>query len=169
MRSTADPFGARRCRSRHSRSFRVLLVSLAALLGACASNEAESDPPEGWVTIRDRRVAVEIADTPQEQALGLGERDDLPWDHGMLFPYERPGFRSFWMKGMRFSIDIIWIRDGRIVQIDPNVPFEKGGNGPTLQPKSLIDAVLEVPAGYAAARGWRDGDRVLIEGVPSSE
>ena len=33
----------------------------------------------------------------------------------------------------------------------------------------VIDAVLEVPAGYAAARGWRIGDRVLIEGDQSSE
>jgi len=169
VKSAADPLGARRRHWRNSLASLLLVVSLATLLGACASSETESDVPDGWVTIRDRRVAVEIADTPQKQALGLGERDHLPWGHGMFFPYERPGFRSFWMKGMRFSIDIIWMRDGRIVQIDANVPFEEGGNGPTLQPRSLIDAVLEVPAGYVTAHGWRKGDRVLIEGVQPSE
>jgi uncharacterized membrane protein (UPF0127 family) len=169
VRSAADPFGARRRHSRNSLAPLLLVVSAASLLGACASSETDSDAPDGWVTIRGRRVAVEIADTPQKQALGLGERDHLQWGHGMLFPYERPGFRSFWMKGMRFSIDIIWMLDGRIVQIDPNVPFEEGGNGPTLQPRTLIDSVLEVPAGYVTAHGWRTGDRVLIEGVQPSE
>ena len=169
MRNASDLLDPRRWRAMNSLASFLLAAGLAASLGACASNEAESNPPDGWVTIRNRKVAIEIADTPQKQALGLGERNDLPWDHGMLFTYERAGFRSFWMKGMRFSIDIVWILNERIVGIDPNVPFEKGGNGPTLNAPSLIDAVLEVPAGYAAARGWRIGDRVLTEGVQRSE
>jgi uncharacterized membrane protein (UPF0127 family) len=119
--------------------------------------------PEAWVEIRDQRVAVELAESPADQALGLGQRDALPWDSGMLFLYERPAFYAFWMKGMRFSIDIVWIFKGRIVGIEPNIPFEKGGNGPTVRPSSLVDAVLEVPAGYSAARGWRIGDRVEVE------
>jgi uncharacterized protein len=83
----------------------------------------------------------------------------------MLFPYDRPAFYAFWMKGMRFSIDIVWIRGDRIVDIDSNVPFEPGGNGPTLRADSLVDSVLEVPAGYAFAMGWRIGDRVIVEPV----
>ena len=81
----------------------------------------------------------------------------------MYFPYERPGFYAFWMKGMRFSIDIVFLRDGRIVDLHPQVPFESGGNGPTIRPRELADAVLEVPAGYAAANGWQRGDRVRLE------
>jgi uncharacterized membrane protein (UPF0127 family) len=172
VKSAFHPRGARRRPSERLLSSFLLAACLAAAvvsLSACAANEADSSPPDARITIRDRSVAIEIADTAEKQALGLGERDDLAWDHGMLFPYERPGFRSFWMKGMRFSIDIVWILDGRIVAIDPNVPFEKGGNGPILQPESLIDAVLEVPAGYAAARGWRIGDRVVTKPVQPSE
>ena len=85
----------------------------------------------------------------------------------MYFPYEHPAIYTFWMKGMRFSIDIIWIRKGRIVGLNINVPFEEGGNGPTMRPKSLVDAVLEVPAGYAAASGWALGDRVSFERTES--
>ncbi len=66
---------------------------------------------------------------------------------------------------MRFSIDIIWLRKDRIVGIEASVPFEKGGNGPTVRPRELIDAVLEVPAGYSAASGWTIGDRVRLERV----
>jgi len=102
--------------------------------------------PDAWLEIRGQRIAIEIADTPEKKAKGLGERDSLAWHHGMYFEYDQPAFYAFWMKGMRFSIDIIWLRDGRIVGYEPNVPFEAGGNGPTVRPRELIDAVLEVPA-----------------------
>ena len=115
---------------------------------------------EGQIEIRGKSIAVEIADSPAEQRKGLGERDGLAWGTGMYFPYAKAGFYAFWMKGMRFPIDIVFLREGRIAEIHPQVPFEKGGNGPTIQPRSLADAVLEVPAGYATASGWQIGDRV---------
>ena len=115
---------------------------------------------EGEVEIRGKTIPVEIADSSAEQQKGLGERDRLAWGTGMYFPYAKPAFVAFWMKGMRFAIDIVFLREGRIVEIHPQVPFEPGGNGPTIRPRSLADAVLEVPAGYAAASGWQVGDRV---------
>lgn len=138
-------------------------LALALTAIACQPSAAPGEEPEGWVEIRGKRIAVDVADNPREQAKGLGERDELAWDHGMIFLYERPAFYSFWMKGMRFSIDIIWIREGRIIDMDLSVPFEPGGNGPTVRPDSLVDSVLEVPSGYALANGWRIGDRVVFE------
>ena len=146
----------------------LLLPALLALAGGCLPNGGAIESPEAWVEIRGHRVAVEIADTPEKQALGLGQRDDLAWDHGMFFTYSKPAFYAFWMKGMRFSIDIVWILDNRIIAIDESVPFEPGGTGPALRPDSLVDAVLEVPAGNATARGWRVGDRVVMELASSS-
>lgn len=145
---------------------RLLGAALAMLLlaGCPASLErASTEEPEGWVRIGTSEVAVEIADTPAQQQRGLGYRDSLDWDTGMYFPYPRAVMPSFWMRGMRFSIDIVWIRDGRIVDVHDNVPFEPGGNGPTLRPREATDAVLEVPAGYRRASGWRIGDRVRFE------
>ncbi len=140
-----------------------LTLALAFLLTACQGSDLGLGEPEGWAEIKGKRVAVEIAESPAKQALGLGQRDSLDWGKGMYFVYKRPAFYTFWMKGMRFSIDIIWINKGRIVDLDTNVPFEKGGNGPTLRPNSLVDSVLEVPAGYSATSGWTIGDRVSFE------
>lgn len=155
----------------------TLVGLLAALLlggGACrdgATTQGGSAAPsgasarsaiEGRVEIRGRSIPVEIADSPAEQRLGLGERDGLAWGTGMYFPYAKPGFYAFWMKGMRFPIDIVFLRDGRIREIHAQIPFEKGGNGPTIRPQELADAVLEVPAGYAGASGWQVGDRVAF-------
>jgi uncharacterized membrane protein (UPF0127 family) len=138
----------------------LLFVTIGGSLG-CHGASA----PDAWIEIHGQRVSLEVADTPRKQEKGLGERDSLAWHHGMYFEYDEPAFYAFWMKGMRFSIDIVWLRDGRIVDLDANVPFEKGGNGPTLRPSVLADAVLEVPAGYSAANGWQIGDRAIYQRV----
>ena len=154
--------GPARIRSRLGNPALLLSLVVAAAGSGCGFVERDGPPTDAWLTINGQEISVEIADTPRKQELGLGERDALPWDHGMYFEYERPAFYAFWMKGMRFSIDIVWLRNDRIVGIESNVPFEPGTNGPTLRPPQLVDAVLEVPADYAAARGWRIGDRIHL-------
>jgi uncharacterized membrane protein (UPF0127 family) len=86
----------------------------------------------------------------------------------MLFLYEAPGFTAFWMKRMRFDIDIVWIRDLRIVGIEEFVPHPREENEAlaTVRPPELVDTVLEVPAGFARAHGWRRGDRISVSGLP---
>lgn len=150
----------------------VRIAALAALaaawvlaIGACSEGGARGPAAEGHVEIRGKQIAVEIADSRPEQEKGLGERDSLAWGTGMYFSYARPAFYGFWMKGMRFPIDIVFVRAGRIVEIHPQVPFEKNGNGPTIRPRSLADGVLEVPAGFSDASGWQVGDRVRFERV----
>ena len=164
IRIERTPLRDRGLRTRHV--WPALLVGLLLTApSACHLGSGDTSRVDGWVEVHEKRTTVEIAYTPRDQAQGLGERDALAWGHGMYFEYDRPGFYSFWMKGMRFSIDIVWLRDGRIIDLDPNVPFEEGGNGPTLRPSELADAVLEVPAGYALAQGWRIGDRVTFERI----
>ena len=139
------------------------LLQIAVLALACGEPVSGGDPePDAWTTIRTARVSTEIVRGFEEKSRGLGGRDGLEWDHSMLFPYERADFLSFWMKDMRFSIDIVWIRDDRIVDIAHRVPWSPEGPGPSLRPRELADAVLEVPAGYAEAHAWRPGDRVEV-------
>ncbi len=144
----------------------------AALFGAALALALRcgTDPATPTVAIRDRVVTVEVAKTRAEQSLGLGNRPSLDWGHGMLFLYDQPGFFAFWMKRMHFDIDIVWIRDGRIVGISPFVryPREDPEHPQTVRSPELVDMVLEVPAGYADAGGWRRGDRVEIRGLPGS-
>ncbi len=145
----------------------VAALVLALFATAC---EAQPEPPAGpTVKIRDQVVSLEITSTRAEQARGLGGRDELPWGHGMLFEYPSPRFPGFWMKDMRFDIDIVWIREGRIVDISHRVPHFDDGPGPTVRPRELTDTVLEVPAGYAQANGWRIGDRVTLDRGPPGD
>ncbi|MCP5043013.1 MAG: DUF192 domain-containing protein [bacterium] len=145
---------------------RIGLAGLLALAFAC---EAQPKKPAGpAMQIRNQRIELEITHGRAEQARGLGGRNSLDWHHGMLFEYPRAHFPGFWMKDMHFDIDIVWIRDARIVEISHRVPHHPDGPGPTIRPSELVDTVLEVPAGYAQAHGWRIGDRTTLDRGPEA-
>jgi len=169
MAKRAKPHSSASRRKPARRTRRQLLGGLVAVAliagGAFAYAELVGlglGPGDAWVEIRGQRVAVDVADTPAKKALGLGGRDGLAPDTGMVFPYARPDYHAFWMKGMNFDIDILWIRDGRIVDIRHRVPYPRDGRLPSYSPKAPADLVLEVDAGYARAHGWRIGDRVTV-------
>ena len=109
----------------------VLVVAIISVLGcgppgtvpresaATPSAPVEGTPLayEAVLCINEARINVLVADTPQERAAGLSGYAGLPEDAGMLFVFPEPRQPSFWMKGMEFALDLIWIRDGTVVQI----------------------------------------------------
>ncbi len=113
---------------------------------------------------KQHTIDVEVVVSVAEQRLGLGQRESLPANRGMLFVYNSVGEKIFWMKGMKFSIDIIWLKNGKIVHIEKNVPppsvmtpnahLKRYGHG------AYADSVLEVTAGFSDARKLKNGDRV---------
>jgi uncharacterized membrane protein (UPF0127 family) len=81
----------------------------------------------------------------------------------MLFPYAEPDRYGFWMPDMRFDIDILWIRSGRIVHVAHDVSKDEPER--IHRPPEPADLVLELPAGTARRRGFGVGDRVEVEGL----
>src|SRR5581483_9076382 len=72
--------------------------------------------PQNAVTIGSHTFQVEIASTTLQKTLGLSGRDGLGDGEGMLFLFsDSPGVQNFWMKDMKFSIDIIWIAGNKVV------------------------------------------------------
>ena len=69
---------------------------------------------------REVEFQVETVSTPEGRAKGLSERERICERCAMLFLFEKEGNYSFWMKGMRFDLDMIWIRSGRISGIKKN-------------------------------------------------
>lgn len=146
--------------------FGRLVVATLSLVSMSVAVACEAEPKKATgpsITIRHQRVELDLTRTREEQTRGLGGRDSLAWGRGMLFEYPNPVFPGFWMKDMRFDIDIVWIREGRIVDITHRVKHSPDGPGPTYRPRELTDTVLEVPAGYAQAHGWRIGDKVKLD------
>lgn len=103
------------------------------------------------ITIDGIELNVELAETSEEKARGLSERDGLAEDQGMLFIYDSPAFYSFWMKDMNFPIDIIWINeDFQVVDITKN--FKTESFPQKVEPQDPAQYVIEVNAGWAESR-----------------
>jgi uncharacterized membrane protein (UPF0127 family) len=143
--------------------WRPPLVLLLAVACAGERESATSAYPTAEVTIGIHRIQVEVADTPDRRSRGLSGRSRLGEGRGMVFPYARAERHGFWMYDMRFDIDIVWIREDRIVDVTSRAPHDPPGALPSYRPKEPADLVLEVPAGTAESLGWKIGDRVTVD------
>ena len=121
------------------------------------------------LTVGGVPLTVELAYLPAERSLGLGYREGLAPDTGMLFLFESPALRSFWMRGMQFCIDIVWIENGVIQGAAESVCPEPPGTADRDLPSYIspvpVSYVLEVPAGWLATHGLGPG--TPVEGLPS--
>lgn len=110
------------------------------------------------------RIEADVAQTPETKKKGLGGRDSLNLDRGMLFVFDSSANRTFWMKDMKFAIDIIWIDEmQKIVHISENVPPEPDKKDAELtrySPPELSRYVLEINAGLSKLNNLKVGDLV---------
>lgn len=122
----------------------VSLPILAAVALFFFARTGPDDAGTPIVSVEDRPFSVEIAANAAERTRGLSGRNGLCHECAMLFLFDAPGVYGFWMKDMRFAIDIAWIRDGRIIHIERRVPPDFPG---VLYPQEEATEVLETGAG----------------------
>lgn len=107
---------------------------------------------------------VEIASTPAKRGQGLSDRKSLCENCGMLFIFDQPGIYPLWMRRMYFDIDILWIRENKVVEITfgAKVPPPEEFETPKTfyQSRIPIDSVLEVNAGWVDKNRIKIGDKV---------
>jgi uncharacterized protein len=154
----------------------TLLLSLVAMMATLCTSRPGSEPPSDHqlallptttIAIGGVPVRVEIADGPAERAQGLSFRDGLASGTGMLFVFREPRTLSFWMKDMRFCLDIVWIEDAAIQGTTTNVCPTKvlsDADLPKYGSPTQVSYVLEVPAGWVAANGFGTG--TPVENLP---
>ncbi len=115
------------------------------------------------VEINDTVISYKAAITNEQKSVGLSNTKVLNENEGMLFFFnqETP---SFWMKDMSFPIDIIWISNGVVIQIDHDVqpPVKPDETLETYSPPSPIDYVLEVNSGFSEAKDIEVGNKVRV-------
>lgn len=111
------------------------------------------------VRIDERFFWAELALDQDEQKKGLGNRESLCQSCAMLFDFKKNDERGFWMKDMRFDLDIIWLSEGKIVYIEKNFSHK---SNKTVKPHLKADKVLEIRAGFSDEYGFAVGDKVKI-------
>jgi len=156
---------ARRLKSapeNRSRAWAALFLTVAFALIVCVV--ARGIPSYGQSKVVDlTSLRLEIADTDATRVQGLSGRDSLDSDAGMLFVFDAPSIYPFWMKEMKFPLDMIWIDGGKVVDVAtlrPPVPGEL--IPPSHIPVASADLVLEINAGKAADLGLVKGAYVIL-------
>lgn len=136
-----------------------LLLTTAAFVFSVlpTSRERKTDMR---IIVAGTEFLVEVANTAYTRMQGLSGREALAEGRGMLFLFETPQVPGFWMKDMKFSIDIVWIRDGRVVGVEANVLPDDSPSRTIYYPPSPVDSVLEIPAGSAARAGITRGSMI---------
>jgi uncharacterized protein len=116
------------------------------------------------VKIKGLIIHVDLAITTDQQEKGLSVKNNMSNNEGMLFPFNTPGDYSFWMKDMKFPLDIIWINsNGKIVHIEKNLqPCSFILFCPSYSPPANSNSkyVLEVNANYTTKNNINVGDKV---------
>ncbi len=114
------------------------------------------------IVIDDSVINLHLAISQAEKEIGLAKFSSLPKDEGMLFIFDTSARYSFWMKDMKFPIDIMWISDDlKIVHIEKDV-------SPDTYPKEFIPKekalyVFEVNAGFSDTHDIKVGDSIELE------
>ncbi len=122
------------------------------------------DTKKPYVSIKGKSFNVEVARSNKQKELGLARYKSLAKDFGMLFIFENKDYHTFWMKSMKFPIDIIFIRDNKITTIFKNVNYPKNENEnlKTYKPNVPSDMVFEINAGLSDKYNFKKGDSVKI-------
>jgi len=139
----------------------LLLISIIFLLFFYKNNKEERR--FSTVKVNGRIIKVEESSSALDQYLGLSNRPSLCADCGMLFIFPDKQEREFVMRKMNFPLDIIFLNDGKIINIAANLKPE--GDNPAIRYKSLspADKVLELNGGYSEKYGIKAGDTVIYD------
>lgn len=107
-----------------------------------------------------------VAKSDKDKQIGLSKYKNIDNTKGMVFSFSKPNYYPFWMKEMKFPIDIIYIKDGKIVTIYKNVPTPTNDSSlPIYNSKAPADRVLEVNAGLSQKYNFKEGDRVAFSNI----
>jgi Uncharacterized conserved protein len=156
----------------------VCLLALAAVMSACGSRESVDSDTTSVLpfTVAHMRLvagsdtvhlATELAESPDQQSLGLMERRHLADGAGMLFVYpsDQPESAAFWMFRTRIPLDIAFVDSLGVVRAIQHMvpcPTNFAAGCATYPAGAPYRAALEVNAGFLARHKLELGSRVIL-------
>ena len=113
----------------------------------------ELEFPHRIIKLDDVLLGVQIADNDSSRMRGLMFQEQLPFNEGMLFIFDKPDLYSIWMPNMKFYLDVIWFNsEGHVVYIEENIqPCQTAleiQTCPDISPNEDSLYILEVTSGF---------------------
>jgi uncharacterized protein len=120
---------------------------------------------KSYITINGFELTADLALTNEQKEKGLSVKDKLKESEAMLFIFEESAQHSFWMKDVKFPIDIIWLdSDGKVGHIEQNLqPYVSVLICISYSPDIDSQYVLETVAGFTQRRNISVGTDIDFE------
>jgi uncharacterized protein len=139
------------------------LLVLAMASGGHVAAQTEAQPRLDSITLQAgmHNIRAELALTPAQQQIGMMFRREMGSHEGMLFVFDAPSKRCFWMKNTLLPLSVAFIADdGRIVDLAEMPPLSEQSHCSS-QP---VRFALEMNQGWFARRGIKAGFK--LKGAP---
>lgn len=133
------------------------------------SQQQASQPPQylpieaQWCVAPDRCIQLEVPRGERQFSFGLQLRPPLKPLQGMWFNFGSPVLARFWMHRTPAALDMLFIRDGKVVAIEANTKPCMHLPCPSYGPAEQVQGVVELGAGQAEALGIKVGTPAQIE------
>ncbi len=135
----------------------LLILLVAQGLPAWARQGPQLDLPRVTLSAGMHLIQAQVAATPEQRAIGLMFRKEMPTGEGMLFVFERPETQCFWMQNTWLPLTAAFIADdGTIVNLADMQPQTTQSHC-SARP---VRFVLEMNQGWFARRGLKAGSRL---------
>lgn len=144
--------------------FSAVLTSLLATIPFL--NSLDNIERKSEVKINNQSIIAEVVSKPNAREKGLSGRDSIGINDGMLFVFEETDKYPFWMKGVKFPIDIVWILQDRIIGFEENVSppaIDDPAYLTIYRPPLAVNKVLELKAGRFKLLKAGLGAKILIK------
>jgi uncharacterized protein len=141
---------------------KVLLSLLTSLMAVCASAQETPQTQLQRITLSAgiHQIDTQVALTPEQHAIGLMHRKEMPQHEGMLFVFQNPTKQCFWMKNTLLPLTAAFVADdGTIVNLEDMKPQTTESHC-SVKP---VRFVLEMNQGWFAKKGLKAGARIAGE------
>jgi len=134
----------------------------SVLLTACSASNCPQGNPQITLMVKNKSLLAEVAQTQQSRVCGLSKRNNMPYNHAMLFVYPVNKVLKFWMKDTFIPLSIAFLdSDGVILKIAKMNTLHKNEKA-TLIFHQAARYALEVNQGWFNENAIVVGDRVIF-------
>lgn len=139
---------------------------MGMLSGVCAQEAPQTNLQRITLSAGIHQIDTQVAMTPEQHAVGLMYRKEMPQHEGMLFVFQNPTKQCFWMKNTVLPLTAAFVADdGTIVNLEDMKPQTTESHC-SLKP---VRFVLEMNQGWFAKKGLKAGSRLAGQPFASGQ